>query len=259
MNTYISSSGRQALVAAFALLFIFAGCFFPLSPIVEGPPPPFSCARFTESHWEEFKFGVASPDEVAATVTRLWNIDREQVSVPPTDLSKVNLNVMWTSGVKARLGQTYRALFRRDRLLTQVEVWWGRSRLPPTLAQVIDCLGFPQYFESVYTYGAGEAPFRLTLGLWYTEKGLVVNHTSFHNRVQLPTIHPKQKMDSFFVVAPGPPEQMVRDVYTLGDQPSVHAYGLCVLRPWPGSIEAIEVEALPKEDPRCDIVPGALR
>lgn len=262
MNMYICSSCCQAFLAAFALLFICVGCFAPQPVVIPGTPPPFSCARFTEPHWEELIFGVDSPDDVAATVARLWNIDKEQVRVPPTEMAEANLTVKWAGDVNARMGETYSALFRRDRQLTHVEVRWGVSRTPPTLAQVVDCLGFPQYYESVYTAGAGEAAFRQTLGLWYTEKGLVVNHTSFHNRVQVPAVHPNQMMDSFIAVAPGPPEQMVRDVYSLGDRPSVYTYGLCVLRPWPGSIGTIEVEVLLKslleEDPRCDIVPAAL-
>ena len=252
MNQYVSSSGRRAIYVSLALLFTLAGCFNPRSPIVQGTPPPFSCARFTESHWAAFDFGVDSPDDVAAKVVRLWKVDEEEVQAPPTDLFDVHLKVFWQSYDNGRLSARYMALFRKDRHLTKVDGRWDRSH-PPTLAQVIDCLGFPQYYQSVYTYARGEAHRRLTLGLWYTDKGLVVNHNSFYGQEQLPAIHPHQMMDSFVVVAPGNPEQMVPNVYTGGDDPGIHAYGLCVLRPWPGSLEAIEPELLLRNNARCPV------
>ena len=249
MNACISSRGRHALVIALALFFSLTACYVPESPIVEGTPPPFSCARLTESHWAEFRFGVDSPDDVSATVSRLWHIDKDQIHFQP--LVKEKLLVTWPGDTNVILNARYSALFREERQLTKVDVRWDRSRLPPTLAQVIDCLGFPQYYEAVYTPGAGEAPYQLRLALWYTKKGLVVIHESFHHIDQLPAIHLKQQMNSFTVVAPGDLEQMVPNAYTIGDDPDVQAYGLCVLKPWPGSIEATEVESLRGRNPRC--------
>lgn len=258
MNTHISNWDRKTFVVALTLLFLLAGCYAPQSPIVRGTPPPFSCDNFTASYWQEFRFGEDSPENVGANITRLWEIDKDQVHIPSAELSE-DVRMYWSKQIDGEEGVRYRAIFRLDRQLTRIEARWSRSRLPPTLAQVIDCLGSPQYYESVYTYGAGEAPRRLVLGLWYTAKGLVVYHTSFHNRVdRLPAIHPNQWMDSFIVVAPGVPEQMVPNVHTGGDNLEIDAYGLCVLKPWPGSIEAMEVEWGFGEDARCVTVLGAL-
>ena len=257
MNRYSSNWGRHAVFVSLVFLFPLAGCYRPRSPIVEGTPPPFSCARFTEPHWAEFRFGVDSPDDVGATVARLWGIGYDEVSVPPSDLFVEHLKVFWPGYNKGRMSARYTALFRKDRQLTKVDAMWDRF-LPPTLSQVFDCLGFPQYYESVYTYARGEAHRKLMLGLWYTDKGLVVRHFSFHGQSQPPAIHPNQIMDKFIVVAPGSPDQMVRNVYTAGDDPDIHAFGLCLLRPWPGSIEAVETELLLRDNSRCVVVPAAI-
>ncbi len=225
MNQRTCSCCRTAIVIG--LLFMLLGCHAPQPAIIAGTPPPFSCANFTGSRWAEFRFGIDSPDDVTAAAVRLWEIDSDQVR--RVELVNEGLLVSWPidriSGINAR----YSALFREKRQLTKIDVRWQPFLVPPTLAQTIDCLGFPQLYEAVYTSGGGEAPFTLRLILWYLGKGIVVVHESPHTQVQQPATHPHLIMDSFIVVAPGSPEQMVPNVYTHGDLSEIQAYGLCVL------------------------------
>lgn len=243
INRFTSMLSRQVLFIP--LLFILMGCYRP--PVVIGTPSPFSCARFAESRWAEFRFGVDSPDDLVGAIVRLWDIDRDQIHV--FSQPEESLRARWADNINSGFGAAYSALFREERRLIKVDVLWQDPQ--PTLTQVIDCLGFPEYYEAIFQ-PATEGR-HLRLGLWYTEKGLVVNHDSFDYREPPPAIHPKLRMDGFIVVTAGDPEQMAPNVYTVGYKPAIQAYGLCVLRPWPGSIEAIEIELYIGEGRRCRV------
>ncbi|MYC96516.1 MAG: hypothetical protein F4X14_16245 [Caldilineaceae bacterium SB0661_bin_32] len=208
-----------------------------------GTPPPFSCGNFTEPYWQEFRFGVDSPDEVIETVIKLWNTDREQIFLDELSREETLL-VRWEDSQGERV---YSARFREGEF-HQVLVSFKSGRRP-TLAQVIDCLGFPEYFAAYEARGVEKDSFVLALS--YPEKGFEIYHVSFGALPKSTTDLPARLIDNLSVVAPGPPEQMVRDVYSYGHLPSVHAWGLCVLRPWPGSIGAIEIESFLGADPRC--------
>lgn len=241
MNTFIRMWIQQTFVCT--LLFVLAGCYVGQSPPAIDPPS-FSCTRFAESRWQEFGFGTDSPTDVISSVINLWDIDSDQVRA--IELSSEDLRVKW-GDIQGELGTDYSALFREERQLIKVDVWWHPS---PTLAQIIDCLGFPAYYAAFYQQEIETAS--LNLALWYVEKGFVVRHVSFHRQERPPEIRLTQRMTDLYVVAPGTSEQMVSNVYTYGDEPAVQAWGLCVLRPWPGSIEAIEVESF-IENPRCKL------
>jgi len=232
---------RHVLVV---LLFpIFTGCY-PSAPVTAiGTPPPFSCGNFTEPYWQEFRFGVDSPDEVIETVIRLWGINREQFMLSEAARYDV-LHVRWEDSQGERV---YSARFRKGEF-HQVLVRFQLGR-KPTLSQVIDCLRSPEYYAAYEALGVEKDSF--VLALLYPEKGFEIFHISFGALPKSTTDLPARLIDDLFVVAPGPPEQMVRDVYSYGHLPSVHAWGLCVLRPWPGSIEAIEIESFLGADPRC--------
>lgn len=239
MNTFIGVWIQQALVIT--LLLILTGCYVEQSPTAMDSPP-FSCTKFTESHWQEFGFGTDSPTDVISSVVNLWDIDSDRVRV--VELSSEDLRVKW-GDIQGELGIDYSALFREERQLIKVDVRWHPN---PTLAQVIDCLGFPEYYAAFYQQEIETAS--LNLAFWYVEKGFVVRHVSFHRQERPPEIRLTQRMTDLFVVAPGTSEQMVPNVYTYGDEPAVQAWGLCVIRPWSGSIETIEVESF-LENPRC--------
>ena len=225
-----------------ALLAFVSGCYGPPSDTpatIPGTPPPFSCTNFFESRWREFRFGIDSPDDIAPTVGRLWDIDKDQLT--PIARKDGLSQVGWSDDNQEML---YSALFRKKQL-QKLEVTFDP---PPTFAQVLGCLGPPEYYaayeETDIEY------FGFYLQLWYLEKGLVLQHFFFFSHVRPTADLPAQRMEYLVVVAPGTREQMVPNVYTMGFLPSVQAWGLCILRPWPGSIEAIEIESFLDEDAR---------
>ena len=90
----------------------------------------------------------------------------------------------------------------------------------------------------------------MSIDLWYTGKGFVVGGYSLHGGDLPPVIRPEYRMGNFVATTPGDLEQMISTMYD--PTPAVFAKFLCPLRPWPGSIEAIEVESF-LENPRCEV------
>ena len=223
------------------LTIILSGCYPEMPATASGTPPPFSCGNFTESYWQEFRFGIDSPDDVIVTASRLWKIDADDFTVNESSRHDF-LWVVWKDRKGERL---YSAGFREGQF-HRVSVSFQPGHRP-TLAQVINCLEVPEYFAAY----EGHEDTGLDLSLSYPVKGFEIVHISTKPPPQSTTDLPLRLMNKLFVVAPGPPEQMVRDVYSYGHLSSVHAWGLCVLRPWPGSVEAIVVESFVDEDARC--------
>ncbi len=218
------------------ILFFLTACYY--SP---GPPQPFSCARFGESYWEEFKFGVDSPSDVIAIVIRQWGLDKDKVHLDDTYQGPDILEITWSDDIGVGLGANYSAVFRSEPQLLHVNVWWAQDHPRPALVQVIDCLGTPQYYDAYYQQEAeGQT---LVLGLWYMEKGFVVNGSSSHLLALPSAIQPEYRMKSFTVTTPGSPEQMVTNANRNSDDPDIQGAHLCRLRPWPGSLEEIDIEA----------------
>lgn len=233
LKTFKTDLNRLLLVVL--LLFVFSGCS-DRPAIVVGTPTPFSCEKFSESLWAEFRFGADTPDDVVTTVATLWEINESEIRRIEL-LGREPLEIAW-SGFEGDL--TYYAQFRQGRL-SKFAVTLSQ---PLTLAQTIGCLGTPEYYEAHLWQGT-ESPV-MEMNIWYQNKGLVVRHTSFPTFVRQSAISPAQWMDSYTVVAPGTLEQMVKNAYNRGEDPAVQARGLCLLRPWPGSIEKMEVESFLK-------------
>ena len=103
-------------------------------------PGPSACARLSVSHWQEFRFGVDSLDDVVATVIRLWDIDRNKVEGGKKDTGEV-YPVLWSNNDKEEI--FHAAHFSPGGKLIRVS-----SVMIPglTLAQIIDCLGPPDYY-----------------------------------------------------------------------------------------------------------------
>ena len=248
MNTITDLWGRCVLVCI--LLLTLSSCQVPPSdwpqptPTVAGPPESFPCSIFEESQWQEFGFGLDSPTDVISTVERNWTSGRLQIWSDSSDHS--NRFVIWQD-----FGDEYdiqfSALFRKEQSLFQIHAQWYPE---PTLAQVVECLGYPDYYEANYAQGV-EYPM-LSLAFWYLKRGIIIEQVSFHYQEQPPTIDAEYRIGRFLVVAPGEREEMVVNAYKLVDDPDLLVYGLCVLRPWPGSIEALEVESF-FDNPRCEL------
>ena len=249
MKTIICSRRRLALYTT--LLVIITGCTLPPPPpSTQSTPSSFSCASFTESLWKEFRFGVDSPDDVVATATRLWGIERDQVQVRLTFSGDEVFDVRWWSDAIIGTGGNYLVWFSAGRKLAKISVTWGRPK--PTLAQIIDCLGFPEHY--IAFYDAGPDATYLSLALFYPDSGIVVRYFNPSLWVTLPIIHPAMRMERFVVVAPGDAETMVTDMYSYGVEVPFHVRSGCLMRPWPGSIEAMEI-ASEDEQIRCGVTP----
>ena len=192
-----------------------------------------------ESYWREFRFGVDSPYGVAARAAKRWGSNR----------SKITIEENWTGWPFVRWADIrgqYVASFPREGKLTVVS---HDFRLEPTLSQIIDCLGPPEYYLA---YCAGQVGFgRLYVDLWYPKRGTVVTHYSFYEKKELPSIPPSLRMSSYRVVAPGPLEKIATDAYPYGLTRALEYQPLCPAKPWPGTIEAMEVESLLGADPPC--------
>ena len=238
MKPFIYWQTRFTLILVW--MVILSGCTLP-------PPStlPFSCTSFTESLWEEFRFGVDSPDDVVSTVARLWGIERDQVQFMLTISEDVYM-ARWRSSTIVGTGGAYEAWFQDDQKLGKISVKWGNPR--PTLSQTIDCLGFPDHYIAFYDV-SGEAEY-LHLALLNTDNRIIVRHGNPSWSPESPAIHPDMRMDRFIVVAPGPAEQIVTDMYSYGNEVPRHARAVCLLKPWPGSIEAMEI-ASNEEKSQC--------
>ena len=234
---------RHILVVA--LLALLAGCVSPPPPPRLTPYPPFTCDSFTESYWQEFRFGVDSVDDVddiVAKIVKLWDLDSTRVQIEP--MSEKGVVIQWQVEFHDGADPRYTAHFHEDLKLTSVFFqWWNRE---PTLALVINCLGVPEHYAAYYEQGVEARA--LKVDLWYVDKGFIVRGFSFHGQDQPPRIGPEYRMDYFTATVPGKLERMISTMY----DPKVLALILCPIRPWPGSIEAIEVESL-LENPRCSL------
>ena len=240
-------AGRwQRFALGIFLILTLMGCVVPLPPSRLTSYPPLSCDSFTESYWQEFTFGVDSTDnvdDVVARIVKLWNLDSTRVD---TEAEEKYIGISWQVEFHDGADPRYTAHFHEEMKLTAVSFhWWNRK---PTLALVIDCLGFPEHYAAYYRQDIEARS--MAIDLWYTGKGFVVRGYSLHGEVMPPVIRPEYRMDNFVATTPGDLEQMISTMYDT--TPAVFARILCPIRPWPGSIEAIEVESF-LENPRCKL------
>ena len=244
----MNSLARVGIHVALAVTFLLtvSACLPPDMPPsglparITGTPAPVACGNFAESNWKEFRFGVDSPEDVVATVRRLWDYDETQVEViaPAQDqpgLVRPHRQVDWKSQDG---GARYHAYFLKGEPLQRVKFIMKRQT---TLEQVIECLGFPEYYSAYYIPDIEDADFRLDL--WYMDKGLVITHGSWYGAHDVPLwpIPPGLVMTSGQAVPSSDPAAMISAAYHWSS-PGQPEYILCVLRPWPGSLEAIEIE-----------------
>ena len=251
MNTFTNAGIRLTLI--FGFLFIILGCAH--------PPPPlfFSCANFTEAYWSEFNFGSDSPTDVVSTVSRLWEIDKDKVSVAEglggnafrgnalgIKILEDNVYVAdWSRHTSNGLFRVNTAWFK-DGVLQKIDAEWVFPLPRPSLSQVVDCLGDPDYYI-VYYVIAPEAV-SVNLDLLYPDRGIVVRYespfTSFFMPEPQKEFHPYMRIRELAVVAPGTVEQVVRAVYSNGNVGGGYVHNACLSEPWPGSIEAMEIVPL---------------
>ena len=233
----------------FCMALILVGCADLPDPTRNGKPAPtplpFSCDMFTEENWRELRFGVDTPEEYVETVERVWGV--ELWTIPLFRDGYTSHWGRWNADSSVSPGLEYRVQFDRAAKLLLVAAFWGGKISAPTLVQVIDCLGTPEYYIAAFVE---DRTGWLKFSLWYVEKGFVIHGSSSrwqsYGRLDWPTIKPGTSMwgggyvlqeGDFIVVVPGDLEQMVSAAHG----PALQAWELCLIRPWPGSIEAIEI------------------
>lgn len=192
-----------------------------------------SCSFFRDSLWQEFGFGQDSQDEVIHTVTSLWtSLNESLIDTYELYGDGLDWGVEWwaySDGARSR----YYAVGGKERKLVYIRV-----ELKPavTLAQILDCLGPPEL------YGTDTPPDfvnGLGLGLWYVERGFMVSGLTHGARVRPTEFNLAFPMDTFHAAPRGDLDMMVTHL----GSPSLHMAFLCTLRPWPGAIEEIVIEA----------------
>lgn len=239
MNGTTSVWARFAAMSA--VLLSAMGCadiggYGPPSPVVTGTPPPFPCAVVKETSWDKFDFGADGPDEVEGTVVKMWAIDKAQVQQLEAypEEHRHSVQVRWES---ADGSAKFIARFREGGLQTITIVLSSDA----ALTQILDCLGDPGYYAA-YTTADVEDAF-LSLSLWYEERGLAVFHESLVSRHsdEAPLLKPALRVALIEVVESGDPEAVVAAAHDW-EGPDKRDFVLCVLKPWPGSIEAMEFE-----------------
>ena len=109
-------------------LFVLTGCY----EIPPEQPQPFSCARLGEAYWEAFRLGVDSPDDVIATVVRVWSMEKENIQIEDGH----DLWIDWSDSIETGLGAQYSALFREERRLIRIAMHWNQEDSLPSIAQV---------------------------------------------------------------------------------------------------------------------------
>ena len=248
----MKSSLASTCLPLFCAALILASCTDLPDPSRDSTPAPtplpFSCDMFTEDHWRELEFGVDTPEKHVETVERVWGIDlRTMTLVRYGKAGQEDFRGWWNADSSAWPGSSYRVRFDRAAKLSYVGVYWDREDVShPTLIQVLDCMGVPDYYIAAFVEDRRDW---LKFSLWYVDKGFVIQGSSFRSvfsglsnwsSIESKTLmgdHVNRHQGDFIVVASGSLEQMVSDVYG----PLLQDWELCLIRPWPGSIEAIDI------------------
>jgi len=205
-------------------------------------PGPSACARLSVSRWQEFRFGVDLVDDVVATVSRLWDIDREEIEGGERRTEGF-FPVLWSDNDQEEI--YHAAGFSPG---GKLEVISGVMIPGLTLAQIIDCLGPPDYYIAF----RGDLFLVATdLRLYYIEEGFQIRGISSH---RFPWLRPLERIPpefgmSEFDVYPLSYEDIVRSISDVDGDGNPDS---CILKVWPGSIEAMEIDDWPEQPARCD-------
>ena len=174
--------------------------------------------------------------EVYDAVIKLWGSDKGENSFGKTADGKDQF-LNWNDAAEEIF---YDALFAGEEQLDTIQVQF----LPmPTLGQFIDCLGPPDYYVAT----GGPKSQATTLQLWYVEQGFVARGNVFHSgfdslwQKPLTTIPSGFRMDYFCIFPAGVEQMAQRFDYTNKDGNPI----LCIFKPWPGLIEAMEISEEP--------------
>jgi len=233
---------RRYTLGLFVLLLL-TGCVALPPPPRLTPYPPYTCESFTESYWSEFRFDTDSSyelEDVVAKIVELWDLENSQIKL---DVQGKYVRASWPFEFADEADGTYVAHFHEDTKLSAVFFHWRNRR--PTITEVIGCLGDPEYYVAYYQLGSkGEA---IIVHLWYVDRGFVVRGISFPGWDKPAEITPEYQMTDFSASEADDLERMISKLH----RPAVHSFFICEIRPWPSSIEEIEVESHSYSSARC--------
>lgn len=175
---------------------------------------------------KNLSFGVTTMPEVREWVSTTFPVDGTSVMEQQDELS-------WSLR-----NRSFSARFE-DGVLMRVITDWSAG---PTVQQVLDCLGTPEYYEAVIR---PDIKPRFDLVLWYPGQGLVGDSSSFgRDSVAPPDVTWRRRMGGFIVTKPGTLEDVVSTVYNYRSIKEVPDELLSTIKPWPGSLDQIVVDNL---------------
>jgi hypothetical protein len=166
-------------------------------------------------------------------------LDSTAIQVSPQD-REGDVVVDWN----ADSGRYY-ALFREEKL-TKIDIDWHGMK--PTIGHILRCLGPPDFYHAIYRQDRQR---NIQVALWYVEKGAVFDGYAVYTQPESPKITSEFELGRMTVAKPSRIDEMVSDVYSVSYAPAVYAYALRILKPWPGSIDAIEVDSCVKDPDLC--------
>ncbi|HRJ42770.1 MAG TPA: hypothetical protein PL105_12870 [Caldilineaceae bacterium] len=186
-------------------------------------------------------FKETSVDSLEAQIRNVSDLGAVVIQVSPQDRME-DVVVDWNGS----LGRYY-ALFREGRL-TKIDMeWYG---MKPTIGQVVDCLGPPEFYHAIYRQDHTR---NVQIALWYIDRGVVFDGYAAYTQPDLPRISSGFELGQVSIAMPSRIDELVSDVYSVSYVPNVYAYALRILKPWPGSIEAIEVDSCIENPDLCKV------
>ena len=225
------------------LLVLLAGCIEPAESTAV--PRTLPCPSPTDTPWAEFAFGVDSASDIVFAVAETWSIDEDRIGETSSFEGPI---LRWRTAVPGGEDDVFYASFNRENQLKKIEVKWTWPN--PTLAQIIDCLGFPDHYIAFEEVGPDHI--FINLALFYTDDGIVIRDRGTIWTVGPRRIHTSMKIEEFVLVAPSTAEQMGTEMYRYGQEPKHLIYSVCLLKPWPGAVEAMEI-ASDEEVDQCGV------
>lgn len=205
------------------------------------PRQTLTCDQIIEGPLQVLDFDSLNRDNFRAWVTTTYGIPQSNVVIEeyaPEDIpsSRITAISQWNTGNK-----TYRADFLGEEL-RRIEVRWNSDK--PRGSDIINCLGAPTMHLAYYLLVRQPS---LDFQLWYPEQGVVVRHFAAYQ--SLPQITDSVQMHYLLLTRPASTEAMVRDTF-VGNSERIQHEISSLLKPWPGSWEAISIDIDPRLHPK---------
>lgn len=229
-----------------ALVVLLAGCVAPAPGTAV--PRSMPCPSLADSPWGDFTLGVDDPSDVVSAVVKRRGIEEDQIE----DMGSVQDPgpiLRWGTALPGGAEDLFHASFDEEKRLKMLSVAWTWPY--PTFGQIIDCLGHPDHYIAFINYSEAVS---LNVALFYTGVGLAARGDGIGWGNGQLEIERGMWFDGFVLVAPGAAERMAADIYRYSSGPE-HWHlrdSACLLKPWPGSIEAAEIASVEEVD-RCGL------